>query len=115
MKEFLIRPSQLAVLLLVRHNPGLTQAAVSRVLDITKTNLVPLLDGLEKRGLLERRKAKGDRRAFALHLTRKGETYAAKMEVRHNKMEVLLRKRLGEKTSDELLRLLHMFSQSVES
>src|SRR5690242_2192559 len=55
MSSFDVRPSQFSVLILVRDNPGLRQASVSKALDIQKTNLVPLLDGLQKRGLLERR------------------------------------------------------------
>ena len=112
MHGFLIRPAQFAVLVLIRHNPGLTQAAVSHVLDINKTNLVPLLDGLETRGLVARRKVTGDRRAFALHLTSKGETFVEKMEARHNSMETVLRERLGEKASRQLLRLAHAFTSS---
>ena len=113
MHGFLIRPSQFAVLVLIRHNPGLSQAAVSQVLDIKKTNLVPLLDGLETRGLVARRKAKADRRAFALHLTSKGETFVEKMEARHNSMETVLRERLGEKASRQLLQLAHAFTKSL--
>jgi DNA-binding MarR family transcriptional regulator len=111
MSEFLIRPSQFAVLVLIRHNPGLTQSEVSSVLEIKKTNLVALLDSLEKRSLLERREVAGDRRAFALHITAKGKAFVERMEACHNSMEADIRKRLGEKASGQLLELLHAFTK----
>ena len=70
MDKLEVRPSQFAVLVLIRSNPGLTQAAVSETLGIQKANFVALLDRLEERGLAERRKVGGDRRSSALYLTR---------------------------------------------
>lgn len=114
MGEFDVRPSQFCVLVLVRHNPGLTQASVSKALDIQKTNLVPLLDGLEKRGLLERRAVEGDRRSSALHLTTRGEAEVREMEAGHDLMEEEMRHRLGVQDSRHLLQLLHAF-QTLQS
>jgi DNA-binding MarR family transcriptional regulator len=111
MEKFDVRPSQFTVLVLLRYNPGLTQSAVSTVLSIQKANLVSLLDGLEERGLIERRSVASDRRAFALYLTRPGETFTKKMEAGHVKLETSIRKRLGDASSAQLLRLLHAFSK----
>ncbi len=46
-----IRPSQFAVLTVLRQNPGLRQTQVSFALGIKRTNFVPLIDELERRGL----------------------------------------------------------------
>ena len=111
MDKLEVRPSQFAVLVLIRSNPGLTQAAVSETLGIQKANFVALLDRLEERGLAERRKVGGDRRSSALYLTRAGEIFAKKMEAVHGKLEAQLAARLGEKRSQQLLELLLEFSQ----
>jgi DNA-binding MarR family transcriptional regulator len=111
MADFDIRPSQLAVLMLIRSNPGQTQSAISATLAIQKANFVALLDGLEARDLTERRKVAGDRRAFALYLTRIGETLVRKLEAAHDEMEEKLKSRLGPKRSLQLLNLLHEFSK----
>ena len=58
MEKHGIRPSQFAVLVLIRSNPGLKQTAISKALGIQKANFVALLDRLEKRGLTERRKVR---------------------------------------------------------
>jgi DNA-binding MarR family transcriptional regulator len=75
-----IRPSQFAVLTVLRHNPGLRQTQVSFALGIQRTNFVPLIDELERRGLAERRRVPGDRRAAALFLTQEGATVLDRLE-----------------------------------
>ncbi len=115
MEKHDIRPSQFAVLVLIRSNPGLKQTAISKALGIQKANFVALLDRLEKRGLTERRKVGGDRRSFALHLTRAGEISVAKMEAAHSAFERRLTERLGPTRSKLLLQLLNDFSDRGQS
>jgi len=110
MEPFDIRPSQFAVLVLIRSNPGLTQSAICSALGIQKTNFVALLDKLETRDLTVRRKVGGDRRSSALHLTPAGEDFVAAMEAAHDQMERKLSKRLGAKRTRELLAMLHEFA-----
>ena len=111
MEKFSVRPSQLAVLMLIRSNPGATQSAICSTLRIQKANFVALLDGLEIRGLTERRKISGDRRFFALYLTKVGELFVAKLESAHAGHDKRLCARLGEKRSRQMLTLLHKFSE----
>lgn len=67
-----IRPAQYSALTVIERNPGLSQTRLAESLGIKKANLVPLIDGLEARGLARRTAAKGDRRQHALHLTPRG-------------------------------------------
>jgi DNA-binding MarR family transcriptional regulator len=110
--KFEVRPSQLTVLVLIRYNPGLTQSAISETLGIQKANFVSLLDRLEERGLTERRKVGGDRRASALYLTPAGELFVKKLEGAHAAFVKKLTARLGIKRSGELLSLLHAFRRA---
>ena len=64
---------QAGVLRLISREPGLSQQAVARRLGTPPSRLVALVDGLEQRGLIERRRNPGDRRNYALHLTVAGE------------------------------------------
>jgi DNA-binding MarR family transcriptional regulator len=64
-----LKPRRFAILLLIDQNPGLTQTALSRASGRDKSTLTPALDDLERRGLIERRRAPTDRRVHALHLT----------------------------------------------
>jgi DNA-binding MarR family transcriptional regulator len=64
---------QAGLLRLISREPGQSQQAVARRLDTPPSRLVALVDGLEQRGLIERRRNPGDRRNYALHLTAAGE------------------------------------------
>jgi DNA-binding MarR family transcriptional regulator len=75
-----ITPIQFSALALVGANPGLSQTALSRAVGIERSSTVTIIDGLEKRGLLERRRP--DRRSHALHLTTTGKRLLAKLKPR---------------------------------
>jgi DNA-binding MarR family transcriptional regulator len=77
--ELGLRPAEFSVLFLVARNPGQKQAEIATALAIKPANLVTLMDGLEKRGFVERRKANTDRRSYSLYLTPRGERFAARM------------------------------------
>jgi DNA-binding MarR family transcriptional regulator len=64
---------QAGLLRLISREPGLSQQAVARRLGTPPSRLVALVDDLEHRGLIERRRNPGDRRNYALHLTAAGE------------------------------------------
>lgn len=67
-----LRPATFSVLVLVDANPGLSQAAIGDALGIQRTNFVPLVADLERRGLVSRTPSTLDRRAQVLNLTLDG-------------------------------------------
>lgn len=69
-----MRPVLFAMLVVVRENPGINQTSLGRSLGIQRANLVPLVNELAGRALVERRTQPRDKRAFALYLTGDGET-----------------------------------------
>ena len=102
-----IRPIQFALLTVLRHNPGLRQTQVSFALGIKRTNFVPLLDELTRRGLAERRQVPGDRRAAALFLTREGGALLDRLEDLARAHEARFAARIGAADYAALLGLLH--------
>ncbi|SHF68618.1 DNA-binding transcriptional regulator, MarR family [Jatrophihabitans endophyticus] len=68
----LSRP-QAGLLRLIGRRPGQSQRAVAAQLGTPPSRLVALLDDLERRDLLERRRNPDDRRNHELHLTPAGE------------------------------------------
>jgi DNA-binding MarR family transcriptional regulator len=70
--ELDLTPPQTGLLRLVAQEPGLSQQAVAARLGMPASRLVALVDGLDERGLLERRRNPEDRRLHALHLTAAG-------------------------------------------
>jgi DNA-binding MarR family transcriptional regulator len=67
-----LTPAQAGLLRLISWQPGQSQQAIARQLRIPPSRLVPLVDSLETRGVIERRRDPGDRRNHALYLTDEG-------------------------------------------
>ena len=67
-----LAPPHAGILHVLRRADGLSQQALGEKLRVFPSRLVELLDGLEERGLLERRASPTDRRRHALYLTEKG-------------------------------------------
>ncbi|WP_067546708.1 MarR family winged helix-turn-helix transcriptional regulator [Nocardia crassostreae] len=63
-----IKPPQFGALRILKANDGLSQQQLCEALGIHRNVMVGLVDDLEKRGLVERRKHPTDRRAHAVHL-----------------------------------------------
>lgn len=102
-----ITPPRFTALVVIGANPGISQSVLGRVLGIARSGAMVLADWFEARGLVERRRKRGDGRAWGLHLTRRGERFVAGM-----KRRVLARDRqraavLSAPERRELLRLLN--------
>ncbi|AYF79538.1 MarR family transcriptional regulator [Nocardia yunnanensis] len=77
-----INPPQYGTLRMLEANDGRTQQQLCEVLGIHRNVMVTLIDALEKRGLVERRRHPVDRRAHAVHLLPAGrETIARAAEL----------------------------------
>jgi MarR family transcriptional regulator for hemolysin len=71
----------LAVMLLGRLGDGVRQGALAEELGVEAPSVVPLIDAMEREGLVERRVDPGDRRARTLHLSDAGRRLAAEAEI----------------------------------
>jgi DNA-binding MarR family transcriptional regulator len=61
------------VLTALRDKPARTQAALAGAIGADKTRIIPILDELQERGLIEREPDPGDRRVRLLRLTPAGQ------------------------------------------
>ena len=73
-----LTPGEFGLLVLVDRNAGLSQMTLARALGIDRSTLVPILDRLQARGLLVRRRSPTDGRKHALALTPAGEKALAR-------------------------------------
>ncbi|MFY3384763.1 MarR family winged helix-turn-helix transcriptional regulator [Paracidovorax sp. MALMAid1276] len=95
-----------SVLSLVAHNPGVTSRELCATLNVLPPNMVGLIAGLEKRGLIERRPHPSDGRAMGVHLTAEGADLTARAEVTAAQLEVDATARLTATERKTLIRLL---------
>jgi MarR family transcriptional regulator for hemolysin len=72
----------LAVMVLGRIGDGVRQGALADELGVEGPTVVPLLDQMERAGLVERRVDASDKRARSLHLTDAGRALARQAEER---------------------------------
>ena len=94
-EDLQLRPVEYSTLTLIQDNPGRKQTEISHALGISRANFVPLIDGLEARGLVERRPSAEDRRANALFLTSAGIKFVDAVHQRHEFLEREFTLRLG--------------------
>jgi DNA-binding MarR family transcriptional regulator len=106
MSPLQLRPVLFAMLCVIRANPGIIQMGLGAELGIQRANLVPLVNELSARGLVERRPAPNDRRAFALHLTPQGEALLEKAEAMVSAHEDRMLSALTKSERTKLLELL---------
>src|ERR1700694_4985070 len=67
-----LRPRHLVALTVLRDGGGSTQQALAATLEMDGTNIVGLLNDLETRNLIERRRSPEDRRRHMVELTEAG-------------------------------------------
>ena len=101
-----VRPVLFAMLAIVAENPGINQTSLGRALGIQRANLVPLVNELLERALIERQPAANDKRAFALVLSDAGRDMLTTCTARINAHEERMLARLSAAERTQLLDLL---------
>jgi DNA-binding MarR family transcriptional regulator len=72
MKDGDLTPRQLAVLVTVANNEGLSQTGLVDRTGIDRSTLADIVRRMQRKGLLQRRRTKEDARAYAVKLTDEG-------------------------------------------
>ncbi|MFJ6722731.1 MarR family winged helix-turn-helix transcriptional regulator [Streptomyces sp. NPDC091259] len=67
-----LTPADVGLLRMIAGQPGRSQRALAEDLGVVPSRVVALIDGLEGKGLVERRRSAEDRRNHELHLTAEG-------------------------------------------
>lgn len=79
--NFVITDAQFNILMILKQEPkGINQQELSEKLLVTKSNVVGLIDRMEKSGLVERKKHSTDRRCHTVMLSKLGLEMLAKVE-----------------------------------
>src|SRR3979409_929959 len=104
-----LSPGRTGMLLLIDANPGVTQGRLAHAADLDRSTMVGVVDTLEERGLIERRRGE-DRRTNGLWLTRSGRTLLARLKRRIEFHERRVAARLNAGERAQLLVLLEKLS-----
>lgn len=106
MAVYKLRPVDFSVASLIVHNPGITSRQLCGTLGLLPPNLVGLINGLEKRGLIRKRPHPRDGRASGLHATAAGIALMREAETAATALEDEVAARLTASERKTLLRLL---------
>lgn len=101
-----LSPGEFGLLVLVGRNAGLSQMALARALSIDRSTLVPILDRLQGRRLLVRRRSPTDGRTHALALTRAGRAALTRYTTLVRAHEKRIASRLSASETQNLIDLL---------
>jgi DNA-binding MarR family transcriptional regulator len=116
MAQYALRTADFSVLSLLRENPNITQKRLSQAIGVSPPNLAILLDRLEERGLLARRRNPLDKRSQVLALTPGGARLCARAERTASELERDATAMLTEAERAQLLGLLQkVFVQAGET
>lgn len=100
-----LSPGRAGMLILIDANPGVTQSRLAEAVRLDRSTMVGVLDGLEARGLVERRRG-ADRRTNGLWLTRAGRSFLERTLRRIDAHERRVTARLTRAERTRLLELL---------
>lgn len=105
-----LSPGRVGMLMLIEANPGVPQGRLAEAVGLDRSTMVGVVDGLEERGFIERRRG-ADRRTNGLWLTRTGRTLVARLRRRIERHERRVASCLAATEREQLLILLDKLSR----
>ena len=113
LEPFGLRITTYSTLNLIVENPGVRQSELALALDIERPNMVVILDDLEQRGWVDRRRVETDRRAYALYATLSGQRVCKKAIAADRASEGRLLKHLNAQERETLLQALNKIENAA--
>lgn len=108
------RNARFVILLLIKMNPGITQAELSRTNFRDKSSMSPIIRDFVETGLVEKSAIKiQGRPAQALLLTEAGEVLLQRLKPFADNHSALVRNILGQEQHAELVRLLRVLADGL--
>lgn len=108
-----LSPGRFATLMLIGRNPGISQTAIAAANGRDKSTLTPILEDLERRGLIAREKLKSDRRSYQLTLTAAGRDMLDKLTACAKRHDDHLDRIVGPKDRAKFLRILRKITAEL--
>jgi DNA-binding MarR family transcriptional regulator len=108
------RPGRFATLTLIARNPGISQTELSLANGRDKSSVTPVVEDLVRRGLVERKRVRSDRRAYRLNLTPAGKKTLAEMTRCARGHERNLDKVIGWRARARFLAILKKIAAEIE-
>jgi DNA-binding MarR family transcriptional regulator len=108
-----IAPGHYTVLSLIKLNPGINQSKLAHCMYLDRSSMVPILDQLEKKVWIERKRPPNDRRSHALYLTDAGSAALQQADEEVQKLEESIAVQMGHDNCASLLALIKQFQTAL--
>ena len=106
-------PGHYTVLSLIELNPGINQSRLAQSMYLDRSSMVPILDQLEKKDWIERKRPPADRRSYALHLTPAGRAALKLADKEVHGLEESIATEMGRDKRASLLTLIKQFQTAL--
>jgi len=106
-----VEPRHVGMLTRLAANEGKAQQVIGELIGLNPTQMVFLVDELEDRGFVERRRNPADRRSYALYLTSAGRDMLSKVQEAGRVHQARLGASLSESEQEQLTELLRRIAR----
>ena len=113
--DFDLNLSEVALMALVTEHGSLSQSALAKSLGMGRASLGALIDGLEKRNLLERKENPKDKRVWLIELTPTGKEVSVELEDRDQSLREVFRQGVGRDERQNLAETLEHFRRNLRT
>ena len=113
--DFDLNLSEVALMALVTEHGALSQSALAKSLGMGRASLGALIDGLEKRNLLERKENPKDKRVWLIELTPTGKEISVELEERDRSLREIFREGVGRDERQNLAETLEHFRRNLKT
>jgi DNA-binding MarR family transcriptional regulator len=107
-------PGRFATLTIIARNPGISQTELSQANGRDKSSITPVIEDLVRRGLVERKRVRSDRRAWRLSLTAAGKSTLATLMRCARAHERNLDRVIGARERTRFLAILKKIAAEIE-
>ncbi len=107
-------PGRFATLTIIARNPGISQTELSHANGRDKSSLTPVVEDLVRRGLVERKRMRQDRRTYRLNLTPAGKKTLTNLTRCARRHERVLDGIIGQRDRKRFIQILKRLAAEIE-
>jgi DNA-binding MarR family transcriptional regulator len=107
-------PGRFATLTLIARNPGISQTELSHANGRDKSSLTPVVEDLVRRGLVERKRVRSDRRTYRLNVTAAGKKTLVQLTRCARRHERNLDRIIGLRDRKRFIQILKKIAAEIE-
>jgi DNA-binding MarR family transcriptional regulator len=107
-------PGRFATLTIIARNPGISQTELSQANGRDKSSLTPVVEDLVRRGLVERKRMREDRRTYRLNVTPAGKKTLTSLTRCARRHERVMDGIIGQRDRKRFIQILKRLAAEME-